>query len=134
MSGSLLLLISLLAAPSHADTTNRGGSRDTLVLAHEFTAATEFARVTLDADQVYRVEVMDGSQVQVRALEPGAQNPLFNRIEAFPRASRTVAFELAPSVTTVYEIRVGGITRGAAAMRVYWDHHATARRQKVIAE
>jgi len=107
-------------------------ARDTLILAHEFTAATEFARVELAAGQVYRVEVTDGAVLQVRALLSGVQNPVVGKSEAFPRASRTVAFELAPSVSAVYEIRVGRLTRGAAPVRVYWDQHATARRQKVL--
>jgi len=132
MSGSLLILVTLFGTVAPGDTTPVRPARDTLVLAHEFTASTEFARVTLEAGQAYRVEVMDGGVVQVRALEPGAQNPVVNRTEAFPRASQTVAFELQPSVTTVYEIRVGRITRGAASMRIFWDHHATERRQKVI--
>ena len=46
-------------------------ARDTLILAHEFTAATEFVRLELDSGQVYRVEVTDGETVQVRALLSG---------------------------------------------------------------
>ena len=107
-------------------------ARDTLVLAHEFTAATEFVRLELDSGQVYRVEVTDGETVQVRALLSGVQNPVFGKSENIPRASRTVSFELAPKVTAVYEIRVGRLTRGTAPVRVYWDQHATARRQKVL--
>jgi hypothetical protein len=109
-------------------------ARDTLVLAHDFTASTEFVRITLDAGQVYRVELTDGSAIQIRALLPGERNPIVARTETYPRASRTVVFELAPSATTVYEIRVGGITSAAAPLRVYWDRHSTERRQKVLAK
>jgi hypothetical protein len=126
-----LALTSTLLSPTSAlarDST----PRDTLIFSHEFTASTEFARVTLDAGQVYRVELTDGTAIQVRALLPGEQNPIVARTETFPRASRTVVFELAPSVTTVYEIRVGGISRGAAPLRMFWDQHSTARRQKVL--
>jgi hypothetical protein len=127
----VMLAIALLAALTVGpDSTTR--ARDTLILAHEFTAATEFARVELAAGQVYRVEVTDGAVLQVRALLSGVQNPVVGKSEAFPRASRTVAFELAPSASAVYEIRVGRLTRGAAPVRVYWDQHATARRQKVL--
>jgi hypothetical protein len=130
MLGSLatIALTVIAASPVPFDSA----PRDTLVLAHEFTAPSEFTRVTLEAGQVYRVELTDGTAIQVRTLLPGEQNPIVARTETYPRASRTVVFELAPSVTTVYEIRVGGITRGAAPLRVYWDQHSTARRQKVI--
>lgn len=130
MLGSMatMALTLIAASPIPQDSA----PRDTLVLAYEFTASSEFTRVTLEAGQVYRVELTDGNAIQVRTLLPGEQNPFVARTETYPRASRTVVFELAPSVTTVYEIRVGGITRGAAPLRVYWDQHSTARRQKVI--
>jgi hypothetical protein len=127
-----MLAVTLLAAALVSGPDSLPPPRDTLILAHEFTAATEFARVELDAGQVYRVEVTDGDALQVRALLPGVQNPVLGKTEAIPRASRTVAFELLPSVSAVYEIRVGHLTRGEAPVRIYWDQHATARRQKVL--
>lgn len=131
MLGSMAIMaLTLLTGSAQADS----GARDTLVLVHEFTAPSEFARVTLESGQVYRVELTNGNSIQVRTLLAGEQNPIVARTEAYPRASRTVVFELAPSVTTVYEFRVGGISRGAAPLRVYWDHHSTARRQKVLSK
>jgi len=130
--GTLALTLTLLSPPSAIPRDT--APRDTLILAHEFSAPTEFVRVTLDAGQVYRVELTDGSAIQVRALLPGEQNPILARTESFPRASRTTVFELLPSRTTVYEIRVGGISRGGAPLRIYWDQHSTARRQKVLGQ
>jgi hypothetical protein len=134
MLGSLtpIALSLTLLTNASAGAADSSPPRDTLVLAHEFTASTEFARVTLDAGQVYRVELTDANTMQVRALLPGEQLPIVARNEPYPRASRTVVFELSPSVTTLYEIRVGGITGGAAPLRIYWDHHSTERRQKVL--
>ncbi len=107
--------------------------RDTLVLAHEFTTQrAEFARIELRAGQVYRVEVEDGFNVQIRTLSSGEQNPGFAKTEAFPRASRTIAFDVIPFVSTVYEIRVGQIRGAAAPLKVYWDASESARRQKLI--
>ena len=134
MLGSLSSIALSLALFTNASSSAADSSkpRDTLVMAHEFTASTEFARVTLDAGQVYRVELTGATAMQVRALLPGEQLPIVARNEPYPRASRTVVFELSPSVTTVYEIRVGGITGGAAPLRIYWDQHSTERRQKVL--
>jgi hypothetical protein len=128
--GTLALTLTLLS-PAPAIPRD-SAPRDTLILAHEFTSPTEFVRVTLDAGQVYRVELTDGAAIQVRTLLPGEQNPIVARTESFPRASRTTVFELLPSRTTVYEIRVGGIGRGGAPLRVFWDQHSTARRQQVL--
>ena len=126
--GTLILsLTTLLPAPHSRDTT----PRDTLVLAHEFTAPNEFARATLEAGQVYRVELTDASRLQVRTLHSGEQLPVVARTEPLGRASHTTVFELQPSVTTTYEFRVAGLSRGAAPIRVYWDADASARRAKV---
>jgi hypothetical protein len=126
--GTLLLsFATVLSAPGHRDTT----PRDTLVLAHEFTAPHEFARATLEAGQVYRVELTDAGRLQVRTLHSGEQLPVIARTEPLGRASRTAVFELAPSVTTTYEFRVAGVSHGAAPIRVYWDAESSARRMKV---
>ena len=117
----------VIAAPPHRDTT----PRDTLVLAHEFTAPHEFARTTLEAGRVYRVEVMDANQLQVRTLRSGRQLPIIERSESFSRASHTLVFELHPSVTTTYEFRVGGLRTGAAPIRVWWDADGTKREKKL---
>jgi hypothetical protein len=133
MLGSLeTLALSLTLFAAGGSPARDSTPRDTLLLSHDFTASTEFVRIPLDAGQVYRVELTDGSTIQVRALRAGEQNPIVARTETYPRASRTVVFELAPSVTTVYEVRVGGIDRGAAPLRIYWDRHSTERRQKVL--
>ncbi len=107
-------------------------TRDSLIVDHDFTGSgLEFMRVELLEGQVYRVEVDGGRDVQIRALRSGEQNPRFGRTEPYPRASRTVAFELIPFVTTTYEIRVGEIQHGVASLRVFRDANATARRQKL---
>jgi hypothetical protein len=129
---STIALSLTLLTNAGAGAPDSSAPRDTLILAHEFTASTEFTRVTLDAGQVYRVELTDANTMQVRALLPGEQLPIVARSEPYPRASRTVVFELSPSVTTLYEIRVGGITGGVAPLRIYWDLHSTDRRQKVL--
>jgi hypothetical protein len=126
--GTLVLSLAMaMSAPHHRDTT----PRDTLVLAYEFTAPNEFARATLEAGQVYRVELTDASQLQVRTLHSGEQLPVVARTEPLGRASHTMVFELQPSVTTIYEFRVAGLSRGAAPIRVYWDAKSSARREKV---
>lgn len=105
--------------------------RDTLVLAYEFSGPrSEFTRVTLEAGQVYRVEVTGARQAQIRTLEPGVQQPMLSRIEAGTRASGTVAFELRPHATTVYEVRVSGLTQGSAPVRIYWDASASRARHE----
>jgi hypothetical protein len=107
--------------------------RDSLVLSHEFTTPrAEFVRIVLVAGNVYRFEVANAGQLQFRAREAGVQPPFADRIEATARPSNTVAFEIAPTVTAEYEVRVAGI-RGAAPLRIYLDTHATERRQRVIA-
>lgn len=127
------MILALLAQAAPVATTDSMAPRDSLVLGYEFTeAGGEFARIELEAGQVYRVEVDGGQNVRIRALGAGEQQPRFTRTEPYPRASRTTAFEIAPFVTTVYEIRVGSIPRGTAAMRIFRDGNATARRQKVI--
>jgi hypothetical protein len=131
-----LLVLSLLLAPVTAvaqASPVRLTARDTLLLTHEFTAQhAEFQRIALRAGQVYRVEVEDGFNVQIRTLSPGEPNPRFATIEPFPRASRTIAFQVMPFVSTVYEIRVDRIRGAAAPLKVFWDASASARRQKGI--
>jgi hypothetical protein len=126
MMGMSLLLA---AAPVQRDSRPRG---DTLVLSQDFSAPSEFARLTLEAGQVYRVELTDASALQLRTLNPGEQEPIVNRSETPSRASSTVVFEVAPSVTTTYEIRVGRFRRTSASIKVFWDANASARRKKVI--
>jgi hypothetical protein len=127
---SLLIVPAALVAQS---TPVRNTPRDSLVLAHEFTTQYgEFARVKLQAGQVYRVEVEDGSNVRILPLMSGEQKPRIVRLEPFPRASRTVAFDVVPFVSTVYEIRIGSIRGAAAPLKVFWDASATAHRQKLI--
>jgi hypothetical protein len=136
----ITLALALLLSGAKADTgrvslNGTTPARDTLVLAYEFTGETnEFTRVELQAGSVYRVEVDGGRNVQIRALRSGEQSPRFGQIEPYPRASRTVAFEVIPFVTTIYEIRIGSIPRGVAPLRVYWDANATTRRQKLLAK
>lgn len=125
--GMLMMSFATLLNPGHRDTT----PRDTLVLAHEFTAPNEFARAELEAGQVYRIELTDASRLQVRTLHSGEQLPLVTRTEPLGRASHTTVFEIAPSVSTVYEFRVAGLSHGAAPIRVYWDAESSARRAKV---
>lgn len=131
MLGSLGLLAAALSTAVSPTPHRDTAPRDTLVLAHEFTAPHEFARATLEAGQVYRVEVMDAAQLQVRTLESGRQLPIVERSEALSRASHTLVFELHPSVTTTYEFRVGGLRTGAAPIRVWWDADGTAREKKL---
>lgn len=126
--GLLVTTLSMVVTPVPRPGTT---PRDTLVLAHEFTAPHEFARATLEAGQVYRVEVMDAAQLQVRTVESGRQLPIIERSEAFSRASHTMVFELHPSVTTTYEFRVGGLRTGAAPIRVWWDADGTKREKKL---
>lgn len=107
-------------------------ARDTLVLAHEFSGPrTEFVRTTLEAGQVYRVEVTGARSAQIRTLEQGVQQPAFSRAESGVRASGTIVFELRPFATTTYEIRVSGIRDGSAPVKIWWDARASRARQKV---
>ncbi len=123
----LLLVLATLFTPAPGSQI-----RDSLVLAHEFTARGEFARVELRAGQVYRLEVSGGSMVRLRPLGAGEPNPVVNSLREAPSASDAARFEIRPSVTAVYEVRVGAITRGTAPVRIFWDANATARRQKLI--
>lgn len=130
---TLALLLNRTATPQSVhhghDTTF---TRDSLILDHDFTGSgLEFTRVELLEGQVYRIEVDGGRDVRIRALRSGEQNPRFGKTEPYPRASRTVSFEIIPFVTTTYEIRVGEIQRGVASLRIFRDANATARRQKL---
>jgi hypothetical protein len=122
------LTLGLVAGAGHPPRT----VRDTLVMDHAFTAATEFARVRLRAGQVYRVEVSDARRVQVRPLRSGVQGPTYLATEDQARSSGTRSFDLAPAVTAEYEVRVAGIREGTAPVRIDWDRHATARRQRLM--
>jgi hypothetical protein len=129
----LALLLNGAAAPqTHPHSHDTTFTRDSLILDHDFTGSgLEFTRIELLEGQVYRIEVDGGRDVQIRALRSGEQSPRFGRTEPYPRASRTVSFEIIPFVTTTYEIRVGEIQRGVASLRVFRDANATARRQKL---
>ncbi len=123
-------LVLLAAAPASAQDSTRAEPRDTLVLAHEFTGPrSEFVRVTLEAGQAYRVEVTGASELRVRALKSGVQQPLLTRTEAMARASHTISFELRPYATEVYELRVSGIRDGSAPVKIYWDATGSAQRK-----
>jgi hypothetical protein len=129
-----LLSHATIVFPAQSPVADSALAQDTLILAHEFSGpGLEFTRVKLHAGQVYRVEVDGGRDIRIRALRSGEQAPRFGQTEPYPRASRTVAFEVIPFVTTIYEIRVGSIPRGVAPLRIYWDANATARRQKLLA-
>lgn len=127
MLAHLLLALTTLVTPATAPVKG-----DSLVLAHEFTSNTEFTRVDLQAGQVYRLEIVGGTRVRVRTLGAGEQAPEIIPLNALPSASNGNSFEIRPSVSTVYEVRVGAVTRGTAAVRIFWDANATARRQKLI--
>ena len=105
---------------------------DSLVLAHDFTARGEFARVELQEGKVYRVEVTNARVLAIRNREAGTQLPLTRITEDLARPSNTVAFELEPSVSGEYELRLDGRSRGLAQMRIFLDAHATERQQKVM--
>lgn len=129
----VLLFGSTQLQPARSSVPDSVFARDTLILAHEFSGeGLEFTRVELLAGQVYRVEVDGGRDIRIRALRSGEQAPRFGKTEPYSRASRTISFEVIPFVTTIYEIRVGSITRGVAPLRVYWDANATARRQQLL--
>ena len=107
-------------------------TQDSLMLAHEFSQPrTESARVTLEAGQVYRLEVTGAGAAQVRTLLPGVQQPVVNRLPSGSSASGTVVFELRPFATALYEVRVGSLSGGAAPVRIYWDAHASRARAKL---
>jgi len=130
-----LLLNSAAFSPIRLPGADTNFTRDSLILDHEFTGAgLEFTRVELLEGQVYRIEVDGGRDIRIRALRSGEQNPRFGKTEPYPRASRTVSFEIMPFVTTTYEIRLGAIPRGVASLRIFWDANATARRQKLLGD
>ncbi len=126
-----LLTLAPLAASAQAREAF-SSPKDSLVLAHDFTARGEFARVELEQGKVYRVEVTNARVLAVRNREAGTQLPFTRITEDLARPSNTVAFELEPSVSGEYELRLDGRTRGLAQMRVFLDAHATQRQQKVI--
>lgn len=106
--------------------------RDSLLLAHEFSEPrSEFARVTLEAGQVYRLEVTGARAAQVRTLLPGVQQPVVAQLPSGTSASGTVVFELRPFATALYEVRVSDLTGGSAPVRIYWDADASKARQKI---
>lgn len=107
-------------------------TQDSLMLVHEFSQPrTEAARVTLEAGQVYRLEVNGARAAQVRTLLPGVQQPVVARLPSGTSASGTVVFELRPFATALYEVRVGDLTGGTAPVRIYWDAHASQARAKL---
>lgn len=119
-----LLTLAPLAATAQAREAF-SSPRDSMVLAHDFTARGEFARVELEQGKVYRVEVTNARVLAVRNREAGTQLPFTRITEDLARPSNTVAFELEPSVSGEYELRLDGRTRGLAQMRIFLDAHAT---------
>jgi hypothetical protein len=107
-------------------------SMDVLIGEFDFTTSGEFARLDLEEGQIYRVEftARQGS-LQIRPRRSNSQPLLPLRIEDAPRASGTVAMEIAPREDGEYDFRVSGMGGIGARIRVYREISPSARWQRI---
>jgi hypothetical protein len=132
------LVVGLASSLCAQNLANResSDSAKVMVLDHDFTGVSEFARVFLQNGEVYRAELSSTDvSLAIRGLPGRPTRP--PRIFPFLRSdspSGMSVVEIHPQEDAEYEIRPIGVTREGVAtrLRLYRDARASRRREYVL--